>query len=66
VSKTLEGADLSNIVIINEDIPAEIKRLKQETGKDILVLGSPSVVHLLMNDNLIDEYWLFLNPVLLA
>ena len=43
-----------------------MEKLKTDGDKNILVFGSPSVVHLLMQHNLIDEYWLFVNPVLLG
>ena len=36
------------------------------SGKDILMFGSPGVAHALMAENLIDDYWLFVNPVLLG
>jgi dihydrofolate reductase len=41
-------------------------RLKQQNGKNILIFGSPTAVHSLMKENFIDEYWLFINPVLLG
>ncbi len=66
LSRTMKGAGLANTEIICENIADEVNRLKQEPGKDILLIGSPSAVHSLMEDNLIDEYWLFINPVLLG
>jgi dihydrofolate reductase len=66
VSKTLQGTDLAKTKIISDNINAEIKRLKGEKGKDILLLGSPSVVHILMEENLIDHYWLFVSPILIG
>jgi dihydrofolate reductase len=66
VSKTLQQENLANTKIISDNIAEEIKRTKQEPGKNILMFGSPSVVHLLMQDNLIDDYWLFINPLLLG
>jgi dihydrofolate reductase len=35
-------------------------------GQDFLIFGSPSSSHTLMADNLIDDYWLFINPILLG
>ncbi len=35
-------------------------------GSEILVFGSPSATHALMAENLIDEYWLVVNPILLG
>lgn len=66
LSKTMKGTDLPNTKIISENLPDEIRRLKQEKGKDILIFGSPTAVHSLMKENFIDEYWLFINPVLLG
>ena len=66
ISKTMKGADLPRTKIISEDVFNEIKKMKQASGKDILIFGSPSVVHSLMEDELIDDYWLFVNPILLG
>ena len=49
-----------------ENIPAEIEKLKSRPGKNILIFGSPSAAHLLMEHNLIDDYWLFINPIILG
>lgn len=66
VSKTLQQENLKNTIIISDNIPAEIIKLKQVTGKNILMFGSPAVGHTLMAENLVDDYWLFVNPVLLG
>ena len=66
VSKSMKGADLPNTTIIGDNIPDKIMQLKQQEGKEIIIFGSPSIGHLLMRENLIDDYWLFVNPVLLG
>ncbi len=66
LSKTMEGANLHNTKIISTDVPGEIMKLKQQEGKDIIIFGSPSAAHSLMQENLIDDYWLFINPILLG
>jgi dihydrofolate reductase len=66
LSKTLDDKELSNTKIIREHISEEINKLKQEAGSEVLVFGSPSATHALMAEDLIDEYWLFSNPVLLG
>ena len=66
LSKTMEGANLHNTKIISDNVPNEIMKLKQQEGKDIIIFGSPSAAHSLMKENLIDDYWLFVNPVLLG
>jgi dihydrofolate reductase len=62
----LKDSDLPGTKIINENLSKEINQLKQVTGKDILMFGSPSAAHSLMRENLIDDYWLFINPILLG
>jgi dihydrofolate reductase len=52
--------------IVGDDAAGEIRRLKQEAGQDILIFGSPGAAHSLMAEDLIDDYWLFVNPVLLG
>ncbi len=66
LSKTMEGANLHNTKIISDNVANEIMKLKQHEGKDIIIFGSPSASHSLMHENLIDDYWLFVNPVLLG
>ena len=66
LSKTMEGANLHNTKIISNNVPDEIMHLKQQEGKDIIIFGSPSAAHSLMKENLIDDYWLFVNPILLG
>jgi dihydrofolate reductase len=66
LSKTLQGEHLTNTTIISDDLKTNINKLKQSTEKDILIFGSPSASHSLMAENLIDEFWLFVNPILLG
>ena len=65
ISKTLQQHNLTNTKIISDNIAEEIKRIKQQQGKNILIFGSASIAHLLTQHDLIDDYWLFVNPVLL-
>jgi dihydrofolate reductase len=44
----------------------EIKRLKQQDGKDLSILGSGSIVSQCAGAGLIDEYHFMLNPVVLG
>jgi len=63
-SKTLSAENLNNTIIIREIISSEISKIKEENGKDILIFGSPSVSQILMELNLIDSYWIFINPII--
>ncbi|MBV8635619.1 MAG: dihydrofolate reductase [Burkholderiaceae bacterium] len=66
LSKTLLEKNHPNAQIISSNLSDEINKLKQGAGSEILIFGSPSATHSLMAENLIDEYWLFVNPVLLG
>lgn len=66
LSKTMKEAELTNTKVISENSSGEVRKLKQEPGKNILIFGSPTAAHSLMENNLIDDYWLFINPVLLG
>lgn len=66
VSKTMKDAQLPNTTIISENLLENIKALKQGTGKEIIIFGSPSIGRALMAENIIDDYWLFINPILLG
>jgi dihydrofolate reductase len=52
--------------MITGNIAEEISKLKQQPGKDILVFGSCTLVHTLMQLDLIDEYRLMVYPVVLG
>lgn len=66
LSKTLKGKDLPNTTIISDDLVEGINRFRNQDGEDILLFGSPTATHALMEKNLIDGYWLFVNPVILG
>ena len=65
-STTLEKSEWNNTRVVNDGLEDEIRRLKQEPGKDINIQGSASVVQALERADLIDEYRLFVHPVLLG
>ena len=48
------------------DLREEIATLKQEPGKDLVLFGSGEIVSALARAGLIDEYWLFVAPVVLG
>ncbi len=66
LSKTMQGAGLANTTIISNNLSEKINEIKQQAGTDILLFGSPTATHSLMQLNLIDGYWLFVNPVILG
>lgn len=64
ISKTIKGENLKNTIVIDDQIPDRILNIKSEAGGDILIFGSPAVSQLLMQNNLIDTYWIFVNPII--
>jgi len=64
VSKTLMPNRAGNTIIINENLLPEITKIKQHEGKSILVFGSPSVVHSLLELDLMDSIWIIAHPVI--
>ena len=66
LSKTMIGAELPDTTIISENLSDIIHEIKQQGEKEILLFGSPTATHSLMQLNLIDGYWLFVNPIILG
>ena len=66
LSKTLKGATFPNTTIFSDNLSESIHKIKQQPGKEILLFGSPTATHSLMKLDLIDGYWLFVNPILLG
>jgi len=65
-STKLTGPLEWNATVISGDVATEIARLKQESGGDIEVYGSATLVQTLMRHNLIDEYRIHVHPVVLG
>ncbi len=64
-SHTLKNVDWKNTYLKKEIIQEEILELKQQTGKNILV-GSPSLIVALTQLEVIDEYQLCVQPIILG
>lgn len=62
-SKTMKKAEWSHTRLIKDNIAEEIKKLKQKPGKDMILLGSGSIVTQFAEKNLIDEYQIMIDPV---
>ncbi|KOH46562.1 dihydrofolate reductase family protein [Sunxiuqinia dokdonensis] len=66
LSKTMENTGLTNTTIISDKLADKLNEIKQREGEDILLFGSPTATHSLIQQNLIDGYWLFINPIILG
>jgi dihydrofolate reductase len=65
-SRTLDKASWSNTKLVKSDMAAEIRKMKKESGEDMAILGSGSIVSQLAQDSLIDEYQIVVNPIVLG
>jgi dihydrofolate reductase len=65
-SNTLSGSLEWNATVIKGDVAAEIARLKQQSGGDIEVYGSATLVQTLIAHDLIDEYRIWVHPIVLG
>jgi dihydrofolate reductase len=66
VSKTLKDPDWHNSTVIAGDVVEEVRKLKQQPGGNIAVLGSGELVKTLIANDLVDEYFLTVYPVVLG
>jgi dihydrofolate reductase len=65
-SRTLDRASWHNTRLVKGDPAAEVRRLKDEPGADLVILGSGTIVAQLAQAGLIDEYQIVVNPVVLG
>ncbi len=65
-TKTLEESKWENTTLAKGKLKDEIYKLKNQKGKDIIVYGGGEFVSSLIKENLIDEYYLFINPSILG
>lgn len=65
-SRTLDAVHWHNTRLVKSDMLGEVRRLKQGSGKDLAVLGSGTIVAQLADADLVDEYQILVNPVVLG
>jgi dihydrofolate reductase len=69
VSRTLEEVEWGKWekpTLIRDNLATEIHKLKGQSGKNIGVSGSPTLVRSLLQENLLDELQLMIHPVLVG
>ena len=65
-TRTLKSVDWNNTRLLSDDVPGEVARLKQGKGGEIFVFGSAEFAAALVENGLVDEYRIGINPVLLG
>jgi dihydrofolate reductase len=66
LSKSMAHQNIPNTTIVSDEIEQQINSIKETSGSDIPIFGSPSATHALLQANLVDGYWLFVNPIILG
>jgi dihydrofolate reductase len=63
VSRTLDDPEWDRTTVLRADPVEEVRALKEQDGRDIVLTGSISLGHTLIEAGLVDEYRLFVYPV---
>jgi dihydrofolate reductase len=67
VSSTLDSVDWNNSTLIPGDRAVdELKARKEQPGKDISIVGSPTLVRTLLRDGVLDELDLLVHPIVVG
>jgi dihydrofolate reductase len=66
VSSTMKDPGWQRSTVLSGDLEDNVRELKGRSGKDIVVTGSITLVHELIRLALVDEYRLFVYPVVLG
>src|SRR5262249_60323254 len=66
VSTTLKAPSWENTEVISENVPDELRKLRDETDGNILVAGSGTLVNTLLENDLVDELRLMVFPTILG
>lgn len=66
LSRTLDESSLTKTKVISDNLSDNINELKNQEGKNILIFGSATASHSLFSEGLIDDFWLFVNPVVIG
>lgn len=65
-SRTMDQASWNNTRLVKGDLAAEIRKLKEEPGEGMVILGSGSIVAQLAQEGLIDEFQIVVHPIALG
>lgn len=65
-SRTLDRVTWKNTTLVADDPAADVRKRKQASGPDMVIMGSGTIVALLTTHGLIDEYQFVVNPIVLG
>ena len=65
-STTLSEAGWNNTKIVKSNITDEVRKMKNESGPDMVIMGSGTIVAQFAKEGLIDQYQIVVNPIVLG
>jgi len=65
-SSTLDSVEWKNSTLIEGDVPEALRRIKDRPGKDISIVGSPTLVRSLLRAGVLDELRLLVHPIVVG
>ena len=65
-SRTLEEVEWNNSTLLSGDVAEAVEDLKNERGDVIMVQGSANLIQTLLAHDLVDEFWLWVFPLVLG
>jgi dihydrofolate reductase len=65
-SRTMNEASWKNTALVKGNIAAEVRKMKNDSGLDMVIMGSGTIISQLAPEGLIDEYQIVLHPLVLG
>jgi len=65
-SRSMEKAEWNNTRVIKGDLAGEIRKLKEQPGDGLVLMGSGSIISQIALESVIDEYQMVVNPIALG
>ena len=65
-SRTLDKASWNNTKLVKVDLAMEVRKMKQESGQGLVIMGSGTIVSQLAQEGLIDEFQIVVCPIVIG
>jgi dihydrofolate reductase len=65
-SRTLEKASWNNTKLVKGDLATEVRKMKQDSGEGLVIMGSGTIVSQLAQEGLIDEFQIVVCPIVIG
>ena len=65
-SRTLDKASWNNTKLVKGDLAMEVRKMKQESGQGLVIMGSGTIVSQLAQEGLIEEFQIVVCPIVIG